>query len=198
MAITKKLKDEADRTIAGISKYYEQCGDTLLDADEREHRIEKIESALEGCNGITEKEKIQKTAENLFGLTCSMERDFLALKRELAVSQKKTDASIEKLREDTSVELKKIGSSIEALDKKFGDIFKVPMLEQPRPQPQLTYENTQDGPKKDPVPWYAKLVGILDKHFGATMITLVILVVLLILSGNFDYIQQFLPNSNGK
>ena len=60
MAITRQLQDEADRTIAGITKYYEQYGDLLLDAEEREHRIGKITVALEGCNGITDKEKLQK------------------------------------------------------------------------------------------------------------------------------------------
>ena len=208
MAITKKLKDEADRTIAGITKYYEQCGDTLLDADEREHQIEKIESALEGCNGITEKEKIQKTAENLFGLTCSMERDFLALKRELKISQDKTRESIESIKTDladTKVDLKKIGNSITSLDKRFEnlclDISK--MTEGPRPQ--LPHEQVQVEPQKKDVPWYAKCVLIIDKHFGTAMTTLVILVILLIFSGNLDSIQNIFyhncipaPTPNGQ
>ena len=201
MAITKKLKDEADRTIVGITKYYDQCGDTLLDADEREHRIDKIESALEGCNGITEKEKIQKTAENLFGLTCSMERDFLALKRELKINQDKTQESIESLKTDladTKVDLKKIGNSIISLDKRFENLCLDIGKMAESPVPRLPYKQTQeakpDQPRKD-VPWYAKCVLIIDKHFGTAMTTLIILAILIILSGNLNSLNNiFHPN----
>ena len=72
MAITKQLRDEADRAIEGIQKYYDGP-DALDNVEEREHRIDRIEAALDGCNGYTDQEKIQKTAVGVFKLTCATE-----------------------------------------------------------------------------------------------------------------------------
>jgi hypothetical protein len=53
------------------------------DAEELEHRIARVEASMEGCNGLSQEDKIQKTAENVFELTCAQERSYDALRLEL-------------------------------------------------------------------------------------------------------------------
>lgn len=83
MAISDRIKAEARRTIDGIERYYDKYGIDVDDAEEREHRIARIEAAMEGCNGLTHDEKVQKTAENLFELTCAQERAYDMMRKEI-------------------------------------------------------------------------------------------------------------------
>jgi len=87
LAISDRIKAEAERTIAGMQRFAAKYGDDVDDAEELEHRIARIEASLEGCNGLSQDDKIQKTAENVFELTCAQERSYDSLRRELKISR---------------------------------------------------------------------------------------------------------------
>lgn len=82
MAISEKIKAEAQRTIELMRDFHKQYSGAES-AEELEHRIARVETSMEGCNGLTQEEKIQKTAENMFELTCARERQYDALRAEL-------------------------------------------------------------------------------------------------------------------
>ncbi len=87
MAISDRIKAEAQRTIDGMQRFYEKYSDEVDDAEELEHRIARVEASMEGCNGLTQDEKIQKTAENVFELTCAQERTYDSLRREMRLTR---------------------------------------------------------------------------------------------------------------
>ena len=103
MAISDRIRAEASRTIDGMQKFYEKYSDDTDDAEELEHRIARVEASMEGCNGLTQDEKIQKTAENVFELTCAQERNYDAIRREIKITR---DGYKEEFRE-LRMELKK-------------------------------------------------------------------------------------------
>lgn len=70
-----------------MQKFYEKYGDDIDDSEELEHRIARVEASMDGCNGLTHDEKVQKTAENLFELTCAQERTYDALRREMRITR---------------------------------------------------------------------------------------------------------------
>jgi hypothetical protein len=125
VAISDRIRAEARRTIDGMQKFYEKYGDDIDDSEELEHRIARVEASMEGCNGLTQDEKVQKTAENLFELTCSQERTYDALRREMRLARdeykrecdeiKKNNArDFEALRQDLRTGLKNIKTTIES------------------------------------------------------------------------------------
>lgn len=83
MAVSERIKAEAARTIEGMQRFYAKYRDDSDDAEELEHRIARVEASKEGCNGLTPEDKLQKTAENVFELTCAQERSYDALRMEL-------------------------------------------------------------------------------------------------------------------
>lgn len=83
MAISDRIRAEAKRTIEGMTKYYQEYTDYADESEELEHRIARIEASMEGCNGLSQEDKVQKTAENVFELTCAQERTYDALRCEL-------------------------------------------------------------------------------------------------------------------
>ena len=87
MAISDRIKAEASRTIDNMQRFYDKYSDDTDDAEELEHRIARIEASMEGCNGLTQDEKIQKTAENVFELTCAQERSYDSLRREIKITR---------------------------------------------------------------------------------------------------------------
>ena len=152
MAITKQLRDEADRAIEGIRKYYDG-GDALCEIEEREHRIGRIEAALDGCNGYTEKEKIQKTAETVFKLTCASEYNSLKLDK----MNSKLDSLISSSKNDS------------------------------KPK-----QSTPDASNKDEGSIKFKVVSVIDRHFLAVSILLIILLSLAFVSGHPDWFTSLL------
>lgn len=125
MAISDRIRAEARRTIDGMQKFYEKYGDDIDDSEELEHRIARVEASMEGCNGLTQDEKVQKTAENLFELTCAQERTYDALRREMRLTRdeykrecdeiKKINArDFEALQQELRAGLKSIKTTIES------------------------------------------------------------------------------------
>lgn len=113
MAISERIKAEAVRTIKGIERYYEKCGIDGDDAEEREHRIARIEAAMEGCNGLTHDEKVQKTAENLFELTCAQERSYDMMRLEIKLLRDENNKEFDIMRGELRDGLDKVIQKIE-------------------------------------------------------------------------------------
>lgn len=113
MAISDRIKAEAIRTIKGIERYYEKYGTDGDDAEEREHRIARIEAAMEGCNGLTHDEKVQKTAENLFELTCAQERSYDMMRLELKLLRDENNKEFDIMRGELKDGLNKVIQKIE-------------------------------------------------------------------------------------
>lgn len=97
MAISDRIQAEARRTIDGIQRFYEKYSDEVDDAEEREHRIARVEASMEGCNGLSQEDKIQKTAENVFELTCAQERSYDAIRMELRKMKEQTSKDFKDL-----------------------------------------------------------------------------------------------------
>ena len=125
MAISDRIRAEARRTIDGMQKFYQKYSDDIDDAEELEHRIARVEASMEGCNGLSQDEKIQKTAENLFELTCAQERSYDSLRREMRLTRdeykreceeiKKVNArDFEALQQELRAGLKSIKDTIES------------------------------------------------------------------------------------
>lgn len=113
MAISERIKAEAVRTIKGIERYYEKYGIDGDDAEEREHRIARIEAAMEGCNGLTHDEKVQKTAENLFELTCAQERSYDMMRLEIKLLRDENNKEFDIMRGELRDGLDKVIQKIE-------------------------------------------------------------------------------------
>lgn len=113
MAISDRIRAEARRTIDGIQKYYEKCGADLEDAEEREHRIARIEAAMEGCNGLSPDDKVQKTAENVFELTCSQERSFNIMRMDIKRLRDENNKEFDTLRGEIKTGMQEIVKKIE-------------------------------------------------------------------------------------
>lgn len=113
MAISERIRAEARRTIDGMQRFYEKFSDDPADAEELEHRIARVEASMEGCNGLTPDEKIQKTAENVFELTCAQERTYDAIRREIKEVRKQNDANFKSLQEELKTGLECVVKKIE-------------------------------------------------------------------------------------
>lgn len=113
MAISDRIKAEARRTIDGMQKFYDKYSDDIDDAEELEHRIARIEASMEGCNGLTQDEKIQKTAENVFELTCAQERTYDALRREMKLTRDENKQDFVNLQKELREGLKNVMKKIE-------------------------------------------------------------------------------------
>ena len=113
MAISDRIRAEARRTIDGMQKFYEKFSDDPADAEELEHRIARVEASMEGCNGLTPDEKIQKTAENVFELTCAQERTYDAIRREIKEVRKQNAADFKSLQQELRTGLKCVMQKIE-------------------------------------------------------------------------------------
>ena len=108
MAITPHIEAEAKRTIEGIQDYYKNYSDSPGDFEEMEHRIARVERLKEACNGFTEKEKLQATAENLFEVGSAWERGSDEIKKIIKKNNKLTADQILKLSEETKESFKEI------------------------------------------------------------------------------------------
>lgn len=185
MAVSERIKAEARRTISGMQKFYEKYSDDVDDAEELEHRVARVEAAMEGCNGLSQEEKIQKTAENLFELTCSQERTYDAVRRELKIMRDLYRDEISKVGERFSSELKDLHNSLQGEIKsvidKIGDSGSDGM-------PQLIPFN---GHIKENVPdrkneKFQFLAKIVSEHPEFTFFTLIVVLVLAFVSGHID------------
>lgn len=125
MAVSDRIQAEALRTIEGMQRFYEKYSDDIDDAEELEHRIARVEASKEGCNGLTPEDKLQKTAENVFELTCAQERSYDALRMELWKTRQEWKGAFEEFKKMHSNDYKslhdELKNGLEAVVKKIED-----------------------------------------------------------------------------
>lgn len=125
MAVSDRIKAEALRTIEGMKRFYNKYSDDVDDAEELEHRIARVEASMEGCNGLTQDEKIQKTAENVFELTCAQERSYDALRMEMRRSREEYNNEIAELKNQNALDFaslkQELKTGLEGVVKKIED-----------------------------------------------------------------------------
>lgn len=197
MAVSERIKDEARRTIDGMQKFYEKYSDDVDDAEELEHRVARIEAAMEGCNGLSQEEKIQKTAENLFELTCSQERTYDAVRRELKITHEAYKKELAKMGEQFSRQLKELQKSLQdefktvltKIEDSGSDSAAQPLILPSQPTEMASgLTGAQGG-----------LTGLLTKiisdYPGFSFATFIFILILVLISGHFDEILR-LFNAN--
>lgn len=172
MAVSERIKAEAQRTIAGIQEFYRDLGEDAGSKEEMEHRIERVEAVMEGCNGLTQEEKIQKTAENVFELTCAQERLFDSVRRDFKKAQDETRGEFMALRKEIKDGLKEVTTKIE--------------------------ESCVDQPLSKPAkgkffPWYLRIVS---EHPGWTYVTVISILIILLVSGHWESIEKIIPDGD--
>lgn len=180
MAISDRIKAEARRTIDGMTRFYEKFSDDADDAEELEHRIARIEASLEGCNGLSHDDKIQKTAENVFELTCAQERSYDALRMELRKSREEYKGEF--------LEMKKLNSEdFETLQKEIRDGLAnvVKKIEDSGMDSSGSCKEGQSDDKH-----MKSLAKIVSDHPVMALNSFLFLLVLVFISGHFDDILR--------
>jgi len=183
MAISDRIRAEAKRTIDGIVRYYEKYGEDHEDAEEKEHRIARIESAMEGCNGLSGEDKIQKTAENLFELTCAQERTFDSVRKEIRNLREENNGEFDLLRKELGEGLADI---IRKIDSGHGG-----------GKPVLAHEGSGGTPDKGPFPSvdiaHANIVAkVISDHPLLSFYTFVFFIVVIFVSGHFNVLLKLI------
>lgn len=178
MAISDRIRSEARRTIDGMQKFYEKYGDDIDDFEELEHRIARVEASMDGCNGLTPDEKIQKTAENLFELTCAQERTFDALRREMKITR---DAYRQEFDE-----IKKINArDFEAMQQELREGLKSIKTTIESSGCDSSSNASRRGKKSNVI--FSKLIS---DHPIATLSTFIFVLLLVFVSGHFELVEK--------
>lgn len=184
MAISDRIKAEARRTIDGIQKYYEKYGADVEDAEEMEHRIERVESAMAGCNGLSHDDKIQKTAENLFELTCAQERSFDAMRKEMKLIRKECKAEFEDIRLNCMQEFESLNeelrSGLKAVAQKIEDSGS------DCSRPSNGSQKESNGSQKEM--WM--LAKVISEHPSMAFAAFIFILILVFVSGHFEAISK--------
>lgn len=194
MAITPHIEAEAKRTIEGIQDYYKNYSDSPGDFEEMEHRIARVERLKEACNGFTEKEKLQATAENLFEVGSAWERGSDEIKKIIKKNNKLTAEQILKLSEETkemqrenNSNYDKINTSLKDLAKNFNDKF-----EEARKYNDQHFIR-KDKPKeetKDSYTFKGKILSFIDHHFLGVAVWTIVILTFIFISGHTDILQM--------
>lgn len=194
MAITPHIEAEAKRTIEGIQDYYKNYSDSPGDFEEMEHRIARVERLKEACNGFTEKEKLQATAENLFEVGSAWERGSDEIKKIIKKNNKLTADQILKLSEETkemqhenNSNYDKINTSLKDLAKNFNDKF-----EESRKYNDQHFIR-KDKPKeeiKDSYTFKGKILNFIDHHFLGVAVWTIVILMFIFISGHTDILQM--------
>lgn len=196
MAITPHIEAEAKRTIEGIQDYYKNYSDSPGDFEEMEHRIARVERLKEACNGFTEKEKLQATAENLFEVGSAWERGSDEIKKIIKKNNKLTADQILKLSEETkemqrenNSNYDKINASLKDLAMNFSDKF-----EEARKYNDQHFIR-KDKPKeevRDSYTFKGKILNFIDHHFAGVAIWTIIILLFIFISGHVDILNKVL------
>ena len=182
VAISDRIKAEARRTIDGMQRFYEKYSDESDDAEELEHRIARVEASMEGCNGLTQDEKIQKTAENVFELTCAQERSYDSLRRELKINRDEYRKECAEIRRQNAEDFRNLK---EGLKKGLDDVMK-------KIEDSGSDSSASIGGSKKNVQSRI-LMKIISEHPLLAFNSFVFLLVLVFISGHFKDILSLFP-----
>ena len=173
MAITDRIRAEAVRTIKGIQSYYDKYGESHEDAEEMEHRIARIEAAMEGCNGLSQEDKVQKTAENLFELTCSQERLFDSMRKEIKLLRDENNKEFDILRAE-------VKEGLEGVIKKIEDSGSGRSSAHP----------DKSSPSSDETMKFKLVYKLISEHPVVTLNAFIFVLILVFISGHFEALTK--------
>ena len=177
MAISDRIKAEARRTIDGMQRFYEKYSDDVDDAEELEHRIARVEASMEGCNGLSQDDKIQKTAENLFELTCAQERSYDSLRRELKLTRDEYRRECMEIKEQNSKDFKSLQKELK--DGLAGVMRKIE-------DSGCDSSSSSDSSSKK----YNLLTKIISDHPVLAFNAFIFVIILVFVSGHFEMIAK--------
>jgi hemerythrin-like domain-containing protein len=196
MPITPHIESVARRTIEEIQDYYKNYSDDINDTDEMEHRIARVERLKEACNGLTEKDKLQKTAENLFEVGTAWERGQDLIKKIIKKNQSYVEKQFEEIQKQNAENYKNLQGSIDALSENMNKKFeeekryneghyesKVQMIS--------TQEKEQSGNQSNGG-IKGMIIKFVDNHFAGCLFGIILIVVLMFISGHTDLINQII------
>lgn len=192
MPITHHIEEVARRTIDEIQDYYKNYSDDINDTDEMEHRIARVERLKEACNGLTEKDKLQKTAENLFEVGTAWERGQDTIKKVIRKNQKEVEAKLAEFRKENNENLEKIQKAIKEL---FDHMTK--KFEEEKEYNETHFETkvqqiVKDAEKPEKGGFKNALLNFFDRHFGIIATVIIIIVLAVFISGQMDLVKELL------
>ena len=190
MPITHHIEEVARRTIDEIQDYYKNYSDDINDSDEMEHRIARVERLKEACNGLTEKDKLQKTAENLFEVGTAWERGQDTIKKVIRKNQKEVEAKLAEFRKENNENLEKIQKAIKELFDHMNKKF-----EEEKEYNEVHYESKlkligSEKPETNSGGFKGMILKFFDKHFGGVLTVVVLIILVLFITGQIDLIKQ--------
>lgn len=185
MPITPHIEAVAKRTIEGIQDYYCRFSDDINDTDEMEHRIARIERLKDACNGYSDKDKLQKTAENLFEVGTAWERGQDVLKTIIRTNQAYVEQRLDEIEKSNSENYEHLQESIKELSDNM-----LNKLDDERKYNDTHYEyksqlSSGAGLKN-------ALLKFIDAHFSGVLFGVIFIIVLLFISGQTDLINQII------
>lgn len=195
MPITQHIEEVARRTIDEIQDYYKRFSDDINDTDEMEHRIARVERLKEACNGLTEKDKLQKTAENLFEVGTAWERGQDMIKKIIRKNQKNVETKLAEFRKENNENYEKIQSSIKELSENMNKKFeKEKQYNETRfeTKVQQMVKDANNSDKIEGIGFKNSLLKFFDKHFGVIATVVIILIIVIFASGQMDMVKELL------
>jgi len=183
VAISDRIKAEARRTIDGMQRFYEKYSDEADDAEELEHRIARVEASMEGCNGLTQDEKIQKTAENVFELTCAQERSYDALRMEIRKTREEYKREFNEMKAQSAKEFSDLSSDIKT---GLNNVMK--KIEDSGSDSAASMKKTDKS---------HALMQLISKHPLLAFNSFIFLLILVFVSGHFDEILKLFGTTTG-
>ena len=194
MPITTHIEEVARRTIEEIQDYYKSFSDDINDTDEMEHRIARVERLKEACNGLTEKDKLQKTAENLFEVGTAWERGQDMIKKIIRKNQKDVEARLIELRKENNDNYNKLQSSIKDLsdnmNKKFEEEQKYNETHFESKVQQLVKDASNEKQESTSLGIKGSILKFFDKYFGGIATIVIVVILVLFITGQIDLIKQ--------
>lgn len=193
MPITTHIESVARRTIEEIQDYYKNYSDDINDSDEMEHRIARVERLKEACNGLTEKDKLQKTAENLFEVGTAWERGQDMIKKIIRRNQKDVETKLAEFRKETNENYEKIRSAIKELSDNMNNKF-----DEEKQYNESHFESknqvitTTTKETNAQVGFKGMIIKFVDNHFTGCLFGLISIIVLLFISGHIDLINMII------
>ena len=194
MPITPHIEAVARRTIDEIQDYYRNYSDDINDSDEMEHRIARVERLKEACNGLTEKDKLQKTAENLFEVGTAWERGQDMIKKIIRKNQINVEKQLDEIRKENNENYNKLQTSIKELSNTMTQKF-----EEEKQYNEGHYESkTQIIEKENEETeqnnggFKGAILRFVDHHFVGCLFGLIVIIVLMFISGHIDLFNQLI------
>lgn len=178
MAISDRIRAEARRTIDGMQKFYQKYSDDIDDAEELEHRIARVEASMEGCNGLSQDEKIQKTAENLFELTCAQERSYDALRREMRLTRDEYKRECEEIKKVNARDFEALQQELRAGLKSIKDTIESSGCDSSATVPKNNSKNSKT------------FLKFISEHPIIAFNAFIFVLILVFISGHFEFLEK--------